>query len=35
MIQVLHVIEDFSNGQYKILWTRLAKKVYDAKVEIQ
>ena len=26
MVQVRHVIEDFSNGQYKILWTRLAKK---------
>ena len=29
MVQVRHIIEDFSNGQYKIferLWTRLAKK---------
>ena len=29
IIQVQHVIEDFSNGQYKLferLWTRLAKK---------
>ena len=38
MAQVLHVIEDFSNGQYKIferLWARLAKTAYDAKVGIQ
>ena len=30
MVQVRHVIEDISNGQYKLF-----EKVYDAKVEIQ
>jgi hypothetical protein len=40
MIQVQHVIGDFSNDQYKTferLWTRLdlLKKVNDAKVGIQ
>jgi hypothetical protein len=37
MAQVLYVIEDFSNGQYKIferLWTRLLR-VYDNVVGIQ
>ena len=35
MVQVRHVIEDISNGQYKLFDSGLAKKVYDAKVEIQ
>ena len=38
MVQVRHMIEYSSNDQYKIfvrLWTRLGKKVYNAKVGIQ
>ena len=38
MVQVRHMIDYSSNGQYKIferLWARLAKTAYDAKVGIQ
>ena len=35
IVRVRHVIEDISNGQYKLFDSGLAKKVYDAKVEIQ
>jgi len=35
IVQIRHVIEDISNGQYKLFDSGLAKKVYDAKVEIQ
>jgi len=37
LVQVRHMIDYSSNGQYKIfeIWTRLAKKVYDTKVRIQ